>query len=114
MIGLGYVGLPVAHAFAKKFEGVIGFDVAEKRISELKVGKDSTGELTADHVLGLFRIAHAHGESQPVGEVEGALAEQRPGFRLELVKVVAGDLVRAVGAVCLHGEQALRQRLRAE
>lgn len=53
VIGLGYVGLPVAHAFAKKFEGVIGFDVAEKRIAELQACKDSTGELTADQLAGV-------------------------------------------------------------
>nr|WP_276591712.1 nucleotide sugar dehydrogenase [Sphingomicrobium nitratireducens] len=46
VVGLGYVGLPVAHAFAKKFSGVIGFDVSAGRIAELRKGHDSTGELT--------------------------------------------------------------------
>lgn len=53
VIGLGYVGLPVAHAFAKKFDGVIGFDVAAKRIAELRNGKDVTGELTAEQLAGV-------------------------------------------------------------
>ena len=35
IIGLGYVGLPLAHAFSFKYE-VIGFDVAQWRIDELK------------------------------------------------------------------------------
>lgn len=44
VIGLGYVGLPLARLFATKYP-VVGFDVNEKRISELKLGKDSTLEL---------------------------------------------------------------------
>jgi UDP-N-acetyl-D-galactosamine dehydrogenase len=45
IIGLGYVGLPVAVAFAKKFDGVIGFDINHEKISELKRGIDRTGEV---------------------------------------------------------------------
>src|SRR5690606_12291148 len=45
VIGLGYVGLPLAAAFAKKYE-VIGFDMNQNRINELKAGKDHTLELT--------------------------------------------------------------------
>src|SRR3989338_7895726 len=44
VVGLGYVGLPLAVAFSKKFP-LIGFDVKEKRIQELKEGRDSTGEV---------------------------------------------------------------------
>jgi len=44
IIGLGYVGLPLAHAFAKKFD-VVGFDIFEERIKELKKGFDRTLEL---------------------------------------------------------------------
>lgn len=46
VIGLGYVGLPVALALAKKFEPVIGFDISARRIAELRDGKDLTGEVT--------------------------------------------------------------------
>jgi UDP-N-acetyl-D-galactosamine dehydrogenase len=46
VIGLGYVGLPVALALAKKFERVIGFDISQHRISALRNGKDTTGEVT--------------------------------------------------------------------
>ena len=45
LIGLGYVGLPLAVAFGKK-RNVIGFDINKKRISELKSGVDSTLETT--------------------------------------------------------------------
>lgn len=41
VVGLGYVGLPLAVAFAKYF-AVIGFDISEKRILELQSAKDAT------------------------------------------------------------------------
>lgn len=43
VIGLGYVGLPLAIEFAKKYE-VVGFDINPKRIEELKAGQDNTQE----------------------------------------------------------------------
>jgi len=49
IIGLGYVGLPLAHAFSFKYE-VIGFDVAKWRIDELKNGTDRTLELSEAQV----------------------------------------------------------------
>lgn len=44
VIGLGYVGLPLARLFATKFN-TIGFDINENRINELKNGRDSTLEV---------------------------------------------------------------------
>ena len=49
IIGLGYVGLPLAHAFSFKYE-VVGFDVAQGRIDELKGGTDRTLELSDKQV----------------------------------------------------------------
>lgn len=45
VVGLGYVGLPVALALAKKFAPVIGFDISSQRIAELRCAKDITGEI---------------------------------------------------------------------
>ena len=45
VIGLGYVGLPVALALARKFTPVIGFDIAPRRIAALRAGQDVTGEV---------------------------------------------------------------------
>ncbi|WP_345979941.1 Vi polysaccharide biosynthesis UDP-N-acetylglucosamine C-6 dehydrogenase TviB [Sulfurimonas sp. HSL3-2] len=45
IIGLGYVGLPLAHAFSK-FYSVIGFDISKQRIDELNNGHDRTMELS--------------------------------------------------------------------
>lgn len=49
VIGLGYVGLPLAHAFSEKYE-VVGFDIAQWRIDELNSGMDRTLELSSDQV----------------------------------------------------------------
>jgi len=49
IIGLGYVGLPLAVEFGKKRE-VIGFDINQKRVNELKSGQDSTKEVTTDEL----------------------------------------------------------------
>lgn len=49
VIGLGYVGLPLAVEFAKHFP-VIGFDINEPRIKELQGGHDHTLEIDEDHL----------------------------------------------------------------
>lgn len=47
VIGLGYVGLPLARLFATKYN-VVGFDINQRRIAELKQGKDLTLEVEDD------------------------------------------------------------------
>ncbi|MBG6236608.1 UDP-N-acetyl-D-galactosamine dehydrogenase [Pedobacter sp. CAN_A7] len=54
VIGLGYVGLPLAAAFAKKYS-VIGFDINQKRIDELRTGLDRTLELDESELLSVTR-----------------------------------------------------------
>lgn len=49
VIGLGYVGLPLAVEFSKKFP-TIGFDINQKRITELQAGRDNTLEVTDDEL----------------------------------------------------------------
>jgi len=49
VIGLGYVGLPLAHAFSSKYK-VVGFDIAQWRIDELCNGEDRTLELSSEQV----------------------------------------------------------------
>ena len=48
VIGLGYVGLPVALAFARQLPGTIGFDIDARKVDELRAGHDRTGELSDD------------------------------------------------------------------
>jgi UDP-N-acetyl-D-galactosamine dehydrogenase len=49
VVGLGYVGLPVAVAFGKHGP-VIGFDINESRLQELRAGQDRTNEVTSDEL----------------------------------------------------------------
>ncbi len=48
VIGLGYVGLPVAVAFSKKKYEVIGFDINKNRINQLQKYEDETGEVSQE------------------------------------------------------------------
>ncbi|MBX3455608.1 nucleotide sugar dehydrogenase [Ferrovibrio sp.] len=50
VVGLGYVGLPLAVALAKRFP-VLGFDIDTGRIAELRQGQDRTREIAADALL---------------------------------------------------------------
>jgi UDP-N-acetyl-D-glucosamine/UDP-N-acetyl-D-galactosamine dehydrogenase len=47
VVGLGYVGLPLAVALADHLP-VLGFDIDARRIAELTSGHDRTGEITAE------------------------------------------------------------------
>ena len=49
LIGLGYVGLPLAVAFSKKYD-VVGFDINPRRIGELEKGVDSTLEVDPEEL----------------------------------------------------------------
>lgn len=53
VIGLGYVGLPLARLFATKYP-VLGFDVNQRRIDELKSGKDLTLEVEDEVLQGVL------------------------------------------------------------
>ena len=59
IIGLGYVGLPLAVEFGKKYR-VIGFDINEKRINELKNGKDRTLEVNRDELLEAKKLSFSN------------------------------------------------------
>ncbi len=54
IIGQGYVGLPLALAFAEKFE-VVGFDINTKRINELSNGQDGTLEADEQEIKDLLK-----------------------------------------------------------
>lgn len=51
MIGLGYVGLPIALAFAKKYPHTVGFDINPARVEALRQGIDRTGEVAAEELF---------------------------------------------------------------
>jgi UDP-N-acetyl-D-galactosamine dehydrogenase len=54
VIGLGYVGLPLAVEFAKKYP-VVGFDINKERIAELRSGNDHTLEITSEHLTSVLK-----------------------------------------------------------
>ena len=55
VIGLGYVGLPLAVEFAKHFD-TVGFDINPDRVDELRSGTDSTLEVSAEELAGANRL----------------------------------------------------------
>jgi UDP-N-acetyl-D-glucosamine/UDP-N-acetyl-D-galactosamine dehydrogenase len=52
VIGLGYVGLPLAVAFARKGFATVGFDIDASRVAELRQGKDRTGTFASGELSG--------------------------------------------------------------
>ena len=58
IIGLGYVGLPLAVEFGK-VRPVVGFDINRHRVEELKSGRDSTLEVTADDLRKAERLTYS-------------------------------------------------------
>ena len=66
IIGLGYVGLPLAVEFAKKYQ-VVGFDINEQRINELRDNKDVTLETTSEELDGVNVGFLEALESKPTG-----------------------------------------------
>ena len=56
VIGLGYVGLPLAVEFGKRYE-TVGYDIRESRIAELRTGRDSTLEVEPRELATAKRLA---------------------------------------------------------
>ena len=57
IIGLGYVGLPLAIEFGKKYK-VLGFDINQSRINELIQGKDRTNEANLEELILAKNLTH--------------------------------------------------------
>jgi UDP-N-acetyl-D-galactosamine dehydrogenase len=104
VIGLGYVGLPVAVAFGKAGTPVVAFDVSSRRIGELKAGHDRTGEVSAEEL----RAAALHLTDDPadLGRADfHIVAVPTPiddARRPDLDMVIAAS--RAVGAQLKRGD----------
>jgi len=60
VIGLGYVGLPLAVEFAKKYS-VIGFDINQTRVTELNSGHDSTLEVSDENLQSVLNVSKQEG-----------------------------------------------------
>ena len=62
VIGLGYVGLPLAVEFGKEYS-TIGFDIKAERVNELRAGNDRTRELTPDELTQAHLLELTHDEA---------------------------------------------------
>ena len=62
VIGLGYVGLPLALEFSKRYP-VVGFDVSNDRISALKAHNDSTCEVTSEELAAASHLSLSNDKS---------------------------------------------------
>ena len=58
IIGLGYVGLPLAVEFGKKRQ-VVGFDIDSKRINELKSNFDTTSETSVEDLKSASLLSYS-------------------------------------------------------
>ena len=58
IVGLGYVGLPLAAEFGKKYP-TVGFDIKAERIAELDKGEDSTLECTSEEIAAATQLSFA-------------------------------------------------------
>ena len=58
VVGLGYVGLPLAVEFGKRYP-TVGFDVNERRVEELRSGRDSTLEVEAGELSAAGHLSYA-------------------------------------------------------
>jgi UDP-N-acetyl-D-galactosamine dehydrogenase len=83
IIGLGYVGLPLAIEFGKKYT-VLGFDIDQSRIDELNNGRDRTGE--AD-MSGLNSVINPARHPNEVGLVFSSNIDELKNYNLYIVTV---------------------------
>ena len=59
IVGLGYVGLPLAVEFGKHFD-VVGFDISVRRLDELRVGQDRTLEISPEELRAATRLTFSN------------------------------------------------------
>lgn len=83
IIGLGYVGLPLAIEFGKKYK-VLGFDINQARIEELKSGKDRTNEADLE---GLHVAINLANESDKLGLKFSSITEELKSYNVFIVTV---------------------------
>jgi UDP-N-acetyl-D-glucosamine/UDP-N-acetyl-D-galactosamine dehydrogenase len=83
IIGLGYVGLPLAIEFGKKYK-VLGFDINQARIEELKSGKDRTNEADLEGLQFAMNLAI---EADEVGLTFSSNIEELKPYNVFIVTV---------------------------
>ncbi len=76
VIGLGYVGLPLAIEFGKKYK-VLGFDINNDQIEELKSGKDRTNEADLEGLQFAMTLSN---QSEKLGLRFSSVIDELMGF----------------------------------
>jgi UDP-N-acetyl-D-mannosaminuronate dehydrogenase len=91
VIGLGYVGLPLAVAFGKR-QPTIGYDIDENRIEQLSAGHDPTREVAAEDLAsaGQLHFAHNPKDSSSATPPNASTPATPPTASTNVVKVTAG------------------------
>ena len=64
IVGLGYVGLPLAIEFGKTFNNVFGFDINKKRIDELNLHIDTTKEISPSNIRRASKLKFSNNLSE--------------------------------------------------
>ena len=65
VIGLGYVGLPLAVEFARAGFGVIGYDVDERKVAELMAGRSYIPDVPAEHLAEVVKSGKLRRDDRP-------------------------------------------------
>ncbi|MBC7493264.1 MAG: nucleotide sugar dehydrogenase, partial [Novosphingobium sp.] len=104
VLGLGYVGLPLAVALAKHFD-VTGFDIDTRRLKELETGHDRTGEIEPDRLTASTLAVTSETLLCPASDFYIVTvptpidAHNRPDLRIvEAASRTVGEMLRAAHA----------------
>lgn len=104
VVGLGYVGLPVAVSFGKNGDEVVAFDINEKRVKELQAGIDHTGEVDNEDLVAsnLILTANPSDLSKADFHIVTVPTPINDAKRPDLTPLVAAS--RTVGRVLKKGD----------
>jgi len=100
LIGLGYVGLPLAVEFARHYP-VAGFDINKARVAELRAGKDSTLEVDAEELASVLTASNPLTSDSGTGlYVSSGIAEIARASETVGQVLKKGDIVIYESTVC--------------
>ena len=70
VIGLGYVGLPLAHRLAQKGFDLIGFDINSERIDQLTKSNDTNDDVSSSKLLELNKLSKLTSNVADIGNLD--------------------------------------------
>ena len=113
VIGLGYVGLPLAVEFGKRFD-TIGFDIKPRRLEQLRQGIDNTLETAPEDLKASSRLRFS-GDPEELRDRAGSLA-MVTGRRIDRPKVAAAmmEALANMDRNLLTGKEAMLEQYRRD